>query len=40
MHFPYGETAGVAVTLEPGAAEQLYGFVDDCLEHVSPADTA
>lgn len=37
MHFPYGDAEGVAVALEPQAAKQLYGFVDDCLEHVGPA---
>lgn len=37
MHFPYGEAAGVAVALEPGAAQHLYRFVDDCLDHVDPA---
>jgi hypothetical protein len=36
MHFPYGDSEGVAVALEPRAAQQLYRFVDDCLEHVSP----
>lgn len=36
MHFPYGDSAGVAVALEPAAATHLYGFVDDCLEHVEP----
>jgi hypothetical protein len=34
MHFPFGEEEGVAVALEPRAAQQLYSFVDDCLEHV------
>lgn len=37
LHFPYGDTEGVAVALEPQAATHLYGFVDDCLEHVRPA---
>lgn len=36
LHFPYGEDAGVAVALEPRAAQQLYTFVDDCLAHVEP----
>lgn len=36
IHFPYGDSKGVAVALEPAAAQQLYRFVDDCLEHVSP----
>lgn len=34
MHFPYGDSEGVAVALEPQAAEHLYSFVDDCLDHV------
>ncbi|MDZ7701153.1 MAG: hypothetical protein U5J98_03305 [Halobacteriales archaeon] len=34
MHFPYGDVEGIAVALEPAAAEHLYGFVDDCLEHL------
>ncbi len=35
MHFPHGEDdGGIAVALEPEAAANLYGFVDDCLEHV------
>ena len=34
MHFPYGDDEGVALALEPRAAEGLYGFVDDCLDHV------
>ena len=34
MHFPYGDAEGIAVALEPRAAQQLYSFVDDCLEHL------
>jgi hypothetical protein len=34
MHFPHGGEGGIAVALEPDAAPNLYGFVDDCLEHV------
>lgn len=40
MHFPYGDSEGLAVALEPRAAEHLYSFVDDCLEHVEAADAA
>lgn len=36
MHFPHGEheEGGIAVALEPDAAPNLYGFVDECLEHI------
>lgn len=40
MHFPYGDTEGLAVALEPRAADHLYSFVDDCLEHLEPAEAA
>lgn len=40
MHFPYGDSEGLAVALEPRAAEHLYSFVDDCLEHVGAAEAA
>lgn len=35
MHFPYGESAGLAVALEPPAAQNLYEFVDDCLDQIA-----
>lgn len=40
MHIPYGDSEGVAVALEPRAAKHLYGFVDDCLEHVGTSEPA
>lgn len=39
MHFPYGESEGLAVTLEPAAAESLYEFVDNCLDHLVATET-
>lgn len=40
MHFPYGGSDGVAVSLEPLAAQHLYGFVSDCLEHIGEVDVS
>lgn len=39
MHFPYGESEGLAVALEPAAAESLYEFVDNCLDHLVATET-
>lgn len=38
MHFVTGDEQGVVVGLDPDAATNLHGFVDDCLGHLDVED--
>lgn len=35
MHFPYDDNRGTLISLAPGAARQLMGFIDDCLSQIN-----
>jgi hypothetical protein len=35
MHFPYDDNRGTLISLAPGAARQLIGFIDDCLSQIN-----
>jgi hypothetical protein len=35
MHFPYDDNRGTLISLEPRAARQLTGCIDDCLSQIN-----